>query len=548
MTTSGEVADGGGRFPPVSATTARHTGCVPLHDLDDEQCYRAVSSRDSRLDGWFVTAVHTTGIYCRPSCPATTPKRQNVSFFPTAAAAQQRGFRACKRCRPDASPGSPEWNVRADVVARAMRLIADGVIDREGVVGLATRLGYSERHLNRLVTDELGAGPLAIARAQRAQTARLLIETTTMTMTDVAFAAGFSSVRQFNDTVREVFASAPGELRLARRRAEPAAVSETPTGPGAITLRLPVRPPFDADGVLEFLGARAVPGVECWDGARYRRALRLPGGPAVVAIRATADGVVCTMWLTTMSDLQAAVQRCRRLFDLDADPTAIDAHLGADPALAALVAKRPGLRSPGAVDGTELLVRAVIGQQVSVAGARTVAGRLAALVDDAVGQSAAASGGHVVRMFPTATQVAELPDDAFPMPRSRRDTLRAACRTIADGGITIDIGVDRDDLARRLQQLRGIGPWTAAYVAMRVLGDPDVFMPTDLGVHHALVGLGLDASPRAAAERASAWSPWRSYALHHLWRSLAPVVSSPVPSSATTSVITPATRQEESSV
>jgi AraC family transcriptional regulator of adaptative response / DNA-3-methyladenine glycosylase II len=502
---------------------------VPLHDLDDEQCYRAVSSRDSRFDGWFVTAVHTTGIYCRPSCPATTPKRQNVSFFPTAAAAQQRGFRACKRCRPDASPGSPEWNVRADVVARAMRLIADGVIDRDGVGGLARRLGYSERHLNRLVTDELGAGPLAIARAQRAQTARLLIETTPMTMTDIAFAAGFASVRQFNDTVRDVFASAPTDLRAARRRADPVSVGDTAGGPGAITLRLPVRAPFDAAGVLEFLGARAVPGVESWDGSLYRRALRLPTGPAVVAVRATADSVVCTMWLSAMSDLQAAVQRCRRLFDLDADPAAIDAHLSGDPTLAPLVAKRPGLRSPGAVDGAELLVRAVLGQQVSVAGARTVAGRLAGIVDDPIGPPALAAGDHVLRLFPTAAQIAELPDDAFPMPMSRRDSLRGACVAIADGRISIDVGADRDDLLRRLQELRGIGPWTAAYVAMRALGDPDVFMATDLGVRHALEGLGLDGSPRAALERAATWSPWRSYALHHLWSSLTPVTPERIP-------------------
>jgi AraC family transcriptional regulator of adaptative response / DNA-3-methyladenine glycosylase II len=497
---------------------------VPLHDLDDEQCYRAVSSRDSRFDGWFVTAVHTTGIYCRPSCPATTPKRQNVSFFPTAAAAQQRGFRACKRCRPDASPGSPEWNVRADVVARAMRLIADGVIDRDGVGGLARRLGYSERHLNRLVTDELGAGPLAIARAQRAQTARLLIETTSMTMTDIAFAAGFASVRQFNDTVREVFASPPSDLRAARRRAEPIAVGDHGGGPGAITLRLPVRTPFDAAGVLDFLGARAVPGVESWDGAVYRRALRLPAGPAVVAVRATADGVVCTMWLSAMSDLQAAAQRCRRLFDLDADPAAIDAHLGADPVLAPLVAKRPGLRSPGAVDGAELFVRGVLGQQVSVAGARTVAGRLAAIVDDSVGELASAAGDQVTRLFPTAAQLADLPDDAFPMPGARRDSLRGACAAIAAGEVSIDVGADRDELLRQLQTLRGVGPWTAAYVAMRALGDPDVFMATDLGVRHALESLGLDGSPRAALERSAPWSPWRSYALHHLWSSLTPVV------------------------
>jgi AraC family transcriptional regulator of adaptative response / DNA-3-methyladenine glycosylase II len=484
---------------------------------DHDRCYRAALSRDSRFDGWFVAAVHTTGIYCRPSCPAITPKPHNVSFFATAAAAQQRGFRACKRCRPDASPGSPEWNAREDVVARAMRLIADGVIDREGVGALSRRLGYSERHLNRMMTEELGAGPLALARAQRAQTARVLIETTSMSMTDVAFAAGFASVRQFNDTVRDVFAGSPTALRSARRR-----VSSNPEGTTAstITLLLPARPPIDLDTVFRFLGARVVPCVETWDGTTYRRTLRLPNGSGVVALRPHDTAVACTLALQSLGDLQTAVQRCRRLLDLDADPVAIDAQLGDDDMLGALVRKRPGLRSPGAVDGSELLVRAILGQQVSVAGATTIAGRLAAAVGERVATSAGADAGAPSLLFPCAAGLLGLDPASLPFPQSRRTALRAACEAIIAGDLVIDPGAGRTEMEAELCRLPGIGAWTANYVAMRALGDPDVFMPTDLGVRHALERLGVDGGPKAAAATAEAWRPWRSYALHHLWASL----------------------------
>lgn len=498
-----------------------------LDDVLDDQCYRAVESRDSRFDGWFVVAVHTTGIYCRPSCPATTPKRTNVSFFPAAAAAQQRGFRACKRCRPDASPGSPEWNVRADVVGRAMRLIADGVVDREGVGGLASRLGYSERHLNRLLTDEIGAGPLAIARAQRAQTARVLIETTSMPMTDVAFAAGFASVRQFNDTVREVFAATPSRLRSDRRSAARRDLAAVEGQPGAIALRLPARTPIALGPLFDFLALRAVPGVEGADhtAARLDRTLRLPGGPGVARLQATDTAVSCTLWLSSLADLQAAVQRCRRLLDLDADPAAVDRHLATDDVLAPLVAATPGLRSPGAVDGAEMLVRAVIGQQVSVAGARTVMGRLAGAVGERV-EVAPADLDLPHLLFPSAVALAAIDPSTLPMPAARARALVGACRAVVEGDVVLDVGADRAELHRRLVALPGIGPWTAQYVAMRGLGDPDVFLPTDLGVRHALERLGADGSPAAAAASAQRWSPWRSYALHHLWRSLG---SAPAP-------------------
>ncbi len=479
----------------------------------DEQYYRAVASRDTRFDGWFVTAVHTTGIYCRPSCPAATPRRRNVSFFATAAAAQQRGFRACKRCRPDASPGSPEWNMRADVVARAMRLIADGVVDREGVHGLATRLGYSERHLNRLITDELGAGPLAIARAQRAQTARLLVETTSMSFADIAFAAGFASVRQFNDTVRDVFAATPSTLRTGHRAGRHRDVTASA---GEIGLRLAVRGPFDTPTLFGYLGARSVTGVESCDGDVYTRTVRLAHGCGRVTLQPFSDAhgtaVRCTLRLDDVADLQAAVQRCRRLLDLDADPVAIDAHLAGDELLAPLVAARPGMRSPGAIDGAEVLVRAIVGQQVSVAGARTVLGRIAATVGE--------RSAHGL-LFPSAGALAALDPAVLPLPAARGRAVVAACAAVADGRVGLDVGADRAVLEQQLLALPGVGPWTAGYVAMRALGDPDVFLPTDLVLRRALEAHGVAA--RDVAARAAAFSPWRSYAVHHLWHALAPV-------------------------
>src|SRR5215207_618159 len=383
------------RFPPVILPI----GCDNRGVLKDfEHRYRAVRGRDVRFDGWFYVAVTSTGIYCRPSCPAATPKRSNVRFYPTAAAAQYAGFRACKRCRPEAVPGSPEWDTRADIVARAMRLIADGVVDRDGVAGLARGLCYTERHLHRLLSAEVGAGPLALARARRAHTARLLIETTDLPITEVAFAAGFTSIRQFNDTIREVFAVTPRELRRARgHRSE--------TVPGEISLRLPFRTPLDAEGLLHFLGRRAVPGVEAFDGETYRRTLRLPHGAGTVALSDGGEHVRCVLRLENLRDLGTAVQRCRRLLDLDADPIAVADVLGSDPLLDALVRRSPGRRVPGSVDGAELAFRAVLGQQVSVAGARTLAGRLVARCGEPLPESLA--GDDLTHLFPEPDALAE---------------------------------------------------------------------------------------------------------------------------------------------
>ncbi|MEU8814533.1 AlkA N-terminal domain-containing protein [Actinoplanes sp. NPDC048796] len=474
-------------------------------ELDFERCYRAVDSRDQRFDGWFFTAVTSTGIYCRPSCPAITPKRENVRFHPSAAAAQRAGFRACKRCRPDAAPGSPEWDVRADLVGRAMRLIGDGVVDREGVPGLASRLGYTERHLNRLLTAELGAGPLALARAQRAQTARILIETTGLGLAEIAFAAGFGSVRQFNDTIQEVYAQAPGQLRA--RRASGAADE-----PGTISVRLAYRSPLHVPALLDFLGTRALPGVEERDGNTYRRGLSLPHGSATVALTPADRFVTATLRLGDVRDLAPAVARCRRLFDLDADPDAVDATLGADGALATAVAEEPGVRVPRAVDGFEMAVRAIVGQQVSVAGARTTLGRIIAAARVALPSEVGLAA------FPSAAVVADLPDAAFGMPAARRDTIRRVAAAVADGKIDLEPGADRAETVARLEELPGIGAWTAGYVAMRAIGDPDVFLPTDLAVRRGAAALGLPTAARALAAHAERWRPWRSYGLIRLWR------------------------------
>jgi len=476
---------------------------------DEDRLYRAVQSRDPRFDGVFCVGVTSTHIYCRPSCPAVTPKRANVRFYPTTAAAQSAGFRACLRCRPDATPGSPEWDTRADLVGRAMRLIADGVVDREGVSGLASRLGYSSRHLHRQLAAEVGAGPIALARAQRAQTARILIETTELPFSDVAFAAGFASIRQFNDTIRDVFARTPTAMRAARRRPHDRVA-------GSVAVRLAVRQPFDGAGLLQFLGHRAIAGVEEVLDGSYRRTLALPHGSGTVALVPRGDHVEARFGLDDLRDLSVAVHRCRRLLDLDADPAAVADVLGDDPMLGPLVAAVPGRRVPGAVDGFELAVRAILGQQITVAGARTLAARLVA----AVGQPRGRPEGTLTHTFPSAGAVADAPDEALAMPARRRATVRSVAAAVALGELDLDPGADRAETEAMLLSRPGIGPWTASYLAMRALGDPDAFLPGDLGVRHALEGLGGAGDPASAAATAEGWRPWRSYALMYLWSTL----------------------------
>ena len=470
---------------------------------DTERCYRAVRSRDARFDGVFYTGVRTTGIYCRPSCPAVTPKQRNVVFFPTSAAAHSAGFRACRRCLPDATPGSPEWDVRADSVGRAMRLIRDGVVERDGVDGLATRLGYSRRHVQRLLQQELGAGPLALARAQRAHTARTLIETTSLPFADVAFAAGFASVRQFNDTMREVYGRSPGQMRTGGRARPP-----TRMGHGRLRLRLAVRQPFDADELIAFLAARAVPGLETVSSRCYSRAVRLPHGRGVMALELDDKHVTADLALDDLRDLAAAVQRCRALLDLDADPDAIDEVLGPDVALGPLVRQRPGLRVPGHVDGFELAVRAILGQQVSVGRARAIAGDLV-------------RRHGLTGVFPTPDALAAADPTTMGIPAARGRAVVALATAVATDRLDLGPGADRDETRAHLLALPGIGPWTAGYIAMRALRDPDVFLAGDVAIRHAMVALGLQAPTRSGDDYAFAWRPWRSYAVMHLWRSVA---------------------------
>jgi AraC family transcriptional regulator, regulatory protein of adaptative response / DNA-3-methyladenine glycosylase II len=518
--------------------------------LDWEQCYRAVTARDARFDGWFISAVRTTGIYCRPSCPAVTPKRRNLEFFRTAAAAQASGFRACRRCLPDAVPGSPDWNLRADLAARAMRLIGDGIVEREGVPGLASRLGYSERHLNRVLTDELGAGPLALARAHRAHAARLLLESTTLPMGDVAFAAGFASIRQFNDTLRTVFAVTPSELRAsaARRARQPQRARQTsrvggsgtvggsgspgsvrnpgsvdssggPGGvggpaPATIALRLPFRSPMDAAGLHSFLAARAITGVEDATQDGYARTLSLPYGPATVRLTFEATRVEAALRLTDLRDLGAAVSRVRRLIDADADPIGCDEVLSADPALAPSVTKTPGIRLPGAVDGAEMVLRALLGQQVTVAAARRAASRLTA----ELGVRLDNPDGELTTLFPEPAAIAEHAASILTGPRRRIEAIVRVCEALASGELAVHTGRDLDELRAGLEALPGIGSWTSGYVAMRVLGAPDVLLTNDIAVRRGAEALGIPSDPDGLEAHGKQWSPWRSYAGLHLWR------------------------------
>ncbi|WP_369216352.1 bifunctional transcriptional activator/DNA repair enzyme AdaA [Streptomyces flavofungini] len=451
--------------------------------IDEETRYEAVRSRDARFDGAFFFAVETTGIYCRPSCPAVTPKRQNVRFYRTAAAAQTSGFRACRRCRPDAVPGSAEWDVRADVVGRAMRMIGDGVVDREGVPGLAVRLGYSARQVQRQLTAELGAGPVALARAQRAHTARVLLQTTDLPVTEIAFAAGFASVRQFNDTIRAVYALTPTGLRAAAPRK--GAARATPSA--GVPLRLAHRGPYQAAAVFDLLADEAVGGVEEVTGERggrtYRRTLRLPHGTGIVAVHEaySAAAVHRGGWLDArlhlfdLRDLTTAVQRLRRLFDLDADPYAVDERLGADPRLAPLVAARPGLRSPGAADPEEFAVRALVGR----AGAERLVERY--------GQALDAPCGGLSHVFPGHEALV-----------AEGGAVGALAAALGDGSLRLDAGADRGRAGAALAALPGMDPRTAAFIRMRALGDPDVAPPGE---------------PEPVRD---AWRPWRSYALRHL--------------------------------
>ncbi|MEV7631538.1 Ada metal-binding domain-containing protein [Microbacterium sp. NPDC089318] len=480
-----------------------------MSTTEHDERYRAISAKDTRFDGQFVTAVRSTRIYCRPSCPARTPKPENVTFYPTSAAAHEAGYRACKRCLPEAAPGSPAWNLRGDAAARAMRLIAAGVVEQEGVPGLARRLGYSPRHLTRLLTHELGAGPLALARAHRAHTARMLLVGTDMPISEVAFSAGFASIRQCNDTIREVFEMTPGELR-AKRRSQPGAAGATGMQ-GAIDLLLPHRTPMDAAGVFAWMAARALPGIETATTASFARHLRMPGGPAHFEIRQTPEGQLrLRAKVSRLADLAPLVSTARRLFDLDADPQAVDEALSEHPQLVPLVAIVPGIRVPGAADPHEMLIRAMVGQQITVVAARTALTSLAEQLGERL-----PDGGL---LFPTMSAIAEHGAEVLRGPAARIRAITGTAAALADGSLVLTVGDDAAAQRAALLAMPGIGPWTADYVRMRVIGDPDVFLPGDVAVRAGAAASGLPADPAPLTAWAARVAPWRSYLTAHLWR------------------------------
>ncbi len=464
-------------------------------------CYRAVCSRDARFDGRFFTAVTSTGIYCRPVCPATTPLARHVRFYSCAAAAEAAGFRACKRCHPEASPGSPDWNVRADLVARALHLIADGVVDTEGVAGLARRLAVSERHLHRELVAEVGAGPLALSRSRRAQTARLLIDQTHLSLTTIAFAAGFASVRQFNETMQTVFGCAPSELRRH--------VQSDRIGNGRITLRLHYRPPFDAETLLAYLNSEAIAGVEEVNNGCYGRTIAFPRSKGIIELEPTSKNAVRVhLQLDNLNDISLVVQRCRHLFDLDADSAEIDSVLAMDSLLAPLVTAHPGRRVPGTMNGFELAVRAIIPQHVAADEVGDVLTRLVTTF----GEALAAPQGTLTHFFPSPRQIVDANLQVIGLPSTCSEALHVLARAVVSGELVLERDADREKTMAQLLAIPAVNQQTATHIAMRALGDPDAFSVSD--VQQVFAQHGIDAESVVA--RTEAWRPWRAYAVNYL--------------------------------
>ncbi|NNG04910.1 MAG: DNA-3-methyladenine glycosylase 2 family protein [Inquilinus sp.] len=479
-------------------------------ELDPEICERARLARDARFDGRFFIGVKTTGIYCRPICPVRPPKAENVRFYPTAAAAAEAGFRPCLRCRPEAAPGSPAWFGTAATVSRGLRLIGEGALDGDGTVErLAGRLGVGARHLSRLFRRHLGAPPRAVAGTRRLQFAKKLINETELPLAEIALSSGFGSIRRFNAAFLGSYGCPPSALRRAPVR------RKTGEAGGDFVLRLPYRTPFDWHFLADYFALRATPGVEAVDRQGYRRTIALDGQAGQIHIRPVAgeNALMLQVMLPDSRSLFAVVERVRRLFDLAADPDDIAAHLGRDPDLAPVVAAHPGLRLPGAWDGFELAVRAILGQQVTVKGASTLAGRLAA----AFGERLPVADGPAI-LFPTPAALAEADVGAIGLPKARARTIRALAGAVRSGAVTFDAALDPGTLEDRLTALPGIGGWTAQYVAMRALNEPDAFPATDLGLIRSAAALGMAANAKALAARAEAWRPWRAYAAQYLWR------------------------------
>ncbi len=507
------------RFWPIAAGTQRILGFMETGTnwaTPTAATYeRARRSRDARFDGQFFVGVRTTGIYCRPICPASLPQAKNVAFFPSAAAAGEAGFRPCLRCRPEAAPGTPAWHGTSTTVRRGLRLIANGALEDGNVDELADRLGVTARHLRRLFHRHLGASPLAIAHTQRLHFAKRLIDETDLPFQAIAAAAGYRSVRRFNDAFLKSYGRAPRELR--RRPA--AGRSDAP-----LSVRLSYRRPFDFAFLLEFLGNRSLPGAEAVVDGTYARSIRIGGTDGLLELRQAdrREELVLSVYGIPTAELLVVVRRVRELFDLDAPASEIGDALATDPLLAPLVRSQPGIRVPGAWDGFELAVRAVLGQQVSVAAARTLAGRLVARAGRQICGPAAerAAGIGIDRVFPDASALATADLDGLGIVGSRLETIRVLARASAAGDISLDADADPGAVRAALTRIRGIGRWTADYIAMRALREPDAFPAADLGLLRAMEGLaGVRPTPAALAARSDAWRPWRAYAALLLWSS-----------------------------
>jgi len=478
--------------------------------LDPAVCYRAVRSRDARFDGRFFTGVRTTGIYCRPVCPAPLPRRENCVFLPCAAAAQEAGFRPCLRCRPETSPGTPAWLGSSATVSRGLKLIEAGALDESGTEALAARLGVGDRHLRRLFAQHLGASPHAVAATRRTLFAKQLIDQTPLPMAEIAFAAGFSSVRRFNDAMRAAYGRPPRALRRAPR-------ADAAVRASSLELRLAYRPPYAWNDLLDFLAARAIPGVECVSEGRYRRSFRLGESVGWLEVRHldASHQLAVAFEATGPLRLIDLAPRLRALFDLGADPGQIAAQLADDAVLRAALRAAPGVRVPGALDGFELAVRAILGQQVSVAAATRLAGRLVSHfgVELPAACRPAECAGAPTHEFPGAEQLAVADIGVIGMPAARAGAIRALSAAVAAGRLRLDPGSDPAEVRAGLLALPGVGEWTAAYIAMRALREPDAFPAGDLGLQRAI---GLAASDLAA--RAETWRPWRAYAAMLLWQ------------------------------
>jgi AraC family transcriptional regulator of adaptative response / DNA-3-methyladenine glycosylase II len=489
-------------------------------DMDDDACYRAIATRDHQFDGRLFVAVITTGIYCRPFCPARTPKRQNVRFFPTAAAAQEAGFRPCLRCRPETSPDLAFWRGTSNTVSRALRLIEARGLDETHVEALAARLGIGDRQLRRLFNEHFGASPVSVAQTRRILLAKQLLQDTRLSMTQVASAAGFGSVRRFNEIFQQLYKRPPKALRRTSAMGRVAGAS------GAVTVRLGYRAPYDWDAIATFLRARAIPGIEIVSGDRYARTITMGDGRGVLVVEPVERNCLkATIRLPDLSSLPAVIARIRRVFDLAADPQAIGAHLSEDPVLAPRVAARPGLRVPGAWDGFELAVRAILGQQITVSAATRLAGKMASAYGEAIADHVALDLG-LTHVFPTPQRLAGSDLAAIGMPQSRRLALSSLAAAVVADPLIFGPSRSLEEAIVHLRALPGIGEWTAQYIAMRELREPDAFPAADIGLLRALSDAhGVRPSPAALLAQAECWRPWRAYAALHLWASGAAVPS-----------------------